>query len=102
MRAQRQQVASQLRAEGQEEQKIQIGSRPAAGGDPRRSRARDAQKLRGEGDAEAARIYGEAASGPGFYRSSAAWVPTARPSGGSDVIVLERNDPFLQYMRDDR
>ena len=64
---------------------------------------RDAQKLRGEGDAEAARIYGEAASkDPGFYafqRSLEAYRKAF--DGGNDVIVLERNDPFLQYMRSD-
>ena len=104
MRAQRQQVASQLRAEGQEEkQKIES--------EADRQQAvilaeaeRDAQKLRGEGDAEAARIYGEAANrDPGFYafqRSLEAYRKAF--SGGSDVIVLERNDPFLQYMRNDR
>ena len=104
MRAQRQQVASQLRAEGQEEkQKIES--------EADRQQAvilaeaeRDAQKLRGEGDAEAARIYGEAASrDPGFYafqRSLEAYRKAF--DGGSDVIVLERNDPFLQYMRNDR
>ena len=104
MRAQRQQVASQLRAEGQEEkQKIES--------EADRQQAvilaeaeRDAQKLRGEGDAEAARIYGEAANrDPGFYafqRSLEAYRKAF--DGGSDVIVLERNDPFLQYMRNDR
>ena len=104
MRAQRQQVASQRRAEGQEEkQKIES--------EADRQQAvilaeaeRDAQKLRGEGDAEAARIYGEAANrDPGFYafqRSLEAYRKAF--SGGSDVIVLERNDPFLQYMRNDR
>lgn len=104
MRAQRQQVASQLRAEGQEEkQKIES--------EADRQQAvilaeaeRDAQKLRGEGDADAARIYGEAASkDPAFYafqRSLEAYRKAF--SGGNDVIVLERNDPFLQYMRDDR
>jgi membrane protease subunit HflC len=64
---------------------------------------RDAQKLRGEGDAEAARIYAAAASkDPGFYafqRSLDAYRNAFQ--GGSDVIVLERDDPFLQYMRND-
>ena len=104
MRAQRQQVASQLRAEGQEEkQKIES--------EADRQQAvilaeaeRDAQKLRGEGDAEAARIYGDAAAkDPAFFafqRSLDAYRKSF--SGGSDVIVLERNDPFLQYMRNDR
>ena len=104
MRAQRQQVASRLRAEGEElSQKIRS--------EADRQQAviaaeaeRDAQKLRGEGDAEAARIYAEAANrDPAFYafqRSLEAY----RKSfvGGDSVIVLERNDPFLQYMRSDR
>ena len=104
MRAQRQQVASRLRAEG-EEQAVQV----RANAD--RDRAiilaeaeRDAQKLRGEGDAEAARIYGAAAGrDPGFYafqRSLEAYRKSF--ADGNAVIVLERNDPFLQYMRSDR
>jgi membrane protease subunit HflC len=68
MRSQRQQAASQLRAEGVEQAQT-IRARAE------RDRAvilaeaeRDAQKLRGEGDAEAARIYGEAASkDPAFF-----------------------------------
>ena len=104
MRSQRQQAASQLRAEGVEQaQTIKAQAE--------RDRAvilaeaeRDAQKLRGEGDAEAARIYGEAASrDPGFYafqRSLEAYRKSF--SDGNAVIVLDRDDPFLQYMRSDR
>jgi membrane protease subunit HflC len=104
MSAQRKQVASQLRAEGEElSQKIQS--------EADRQQAvilaeaeRDAQKLRGEGDAEAARIYGDAASkDPSFYafqRSLEAYRKAF--DGGNDVIVLERNDPFLQYLRNDK
>ena len=104
MSAQRKQVASQLRAEGEElSQKIQS--------EADRQRAviaaeaeRDAQKLRGEGDAEAARIYAEAANrDPSFYafqRSLEAY--RAAFAGGDSLIVLERDDPFLQYMRSDR
>ena len=104
MRAQRQQVASRLRAEGEElSQKIRS--------EADRQQAviaaeaeRDAQKLRGEGDAEAARIYAEAANrDPGFYafqRSLEAYRKSF--AGGDSVIVLERNDPFLQYLRSDR
>src|SRR6478672_4328786 len=91
MRAQRQQVASRLRAEG-EEQANQI-----------RAEA-DAQTLRGQGDAEATRLYAEAANrDPSFYafqRSLEAYRKAF--SSGDNVIVLERNDPFLQYMRSDR
>ena len=104
MSAQRQQVASRLRAEG-EEQAQTIRARAD------RDRAvilaeaeRDAQKLRGEGDAEAARIYGQAAGAdPGFFafqRSLDAYRKSF--DQGNGVIVLERDDPFLQYLRSDR
>ena len=104
MRAQRQQVASRLRAEG-EEQANQIRAKAD------RDRAvilaeaeRDAQTLRGQGDAEATRLYAEAANrDPGFFafqRSLEAYRKSF--SNGDNVIVLERDDPFLQYMRSDR
>ena len=104
MRAQRQQVASRLRAEG-EEQANQIRAKAD------RDRAvilaeaeRDAQTLRGEGDAEATRLYAEAANrDPAFFafqRSLEAYRKAF--SSGDNVIVLERDDPFLQYMRSDR
>ena len=104
MSAQRQQVASKLRAEGDEaSQKIRS--------EADRQQAviiaeaeRDAQKLRGEGDAEAARIYARAYErDPAFYafhRSLEAYRKSF--ADGNAVIVLERNDPFLQYLRSDR
>ena len=104
MRAQRQQVASKLRAEG-EEQARQIRAQAERDSTVIVSEAeRDAQKLRGEGDAEATRLYGQAArKDPGFYafqRSLEAY--RASFAGGDAVIVLDRNDPFLQYLRNDR
>jgi membrane protease subunit HflC len=104
MSAQRKQVAAGLRAEGAE-QANEINAKADRDQTVIIAEAeRDAQKLRGEGDAEAARIYGEAASkDPGFYafqRSLEAYRKAF--DGGNDVIVLERNDPFLQYMRSDR
>ncbi|MCJ0825167.1 protease modulator HflC [Luteimonas sp. 50] len=104
MSAQRQQVASKLRAEGDEaSQKIRS--------EADRQQAviiaeaeRDAQKLRGEGDAEAARIYARAYErDPAFYafhRSLEAYRKSF--ADGNAVMVLERNDPFLQYLRSDR
>jgi len=104
MRAQRQQVASKLRAEGEElSQKIRS--------EADRQQAviaaeaeRDAQKLRGEGDAEAARIYAEAYERDpaffAFHRSLEAYRKSF--ANGNSAIVLERNDPFLQYLRNDR
>lgn len=104
MRAQRQQVASQLRAEGEE---LAQAIRAQA----ERERAvilaeaeRDAQKLRGEGDAEATRLYAQAANkDPSFYafqRSLDAY--RASFADGESMIVLDRNDPFLQYLKSDR
>ena len=65
---------------------------------------RDAQKLRGEGDAESTRLYAEAADrDPAFFafqRSLDAYRKAF--AGGDSVIVLERDDPFLQYLRSDR
>ncbi|HET6434702.1 MAG TPA: protease modulator HflC [Xanthomonadaceae bacterium] len=104
MRAQRQQVAAQLRAEGEElSQKI----RSEADREQQVILAeaeRDAQKLRGEGDAEAARIYAEAANrDPSFYAFQRSLEAYRRAfDDGDAVIVLDRNDPFLQYMRNDR
>ena len=104
MRAQRQQVASRLRAEG-EEQAQQI--RANADRDRQVILAdaeRDAQKLRGEGDAEAARIYGQAAGrDPSFYAFQRSLEAYRRSfADGNTVIVLDKDDPFLDYMRSDR
>lgn len=104
MRAQRQQVASRLRAEG-EEQAQTIRARADRDRTVILANAeRDAQKLRGEGDAEATRLYGEAAGAdPSFYafqRSLEAYRKSFADGGA--VIVLDRNDPFLQYLTSDR
>ena len=65
---------------------------------------RDAQQLRGEGDAQAAAIYGKAGSADpafyAFYRSLEAY--RAAMTDGNGVIVLDKNDPFLQYLKNDR
>jgi membrane protease subunit HflC len=104
MRSQRQQVASQRRAEGVE-QAQSIRAKADADSQILIAEAeRDAQKLRGEGDAEAARIYGAAANAdPGFYafqRSLEAYRQSFK--SGDAVIVLDKDDPFLQYMRSDK
>ncbi|MGO4223312.1 protease modulator HflC [Lysobacter sp. TAF61] len=104
MRSQRLQVASQLRAEGVEQaqairaqadrEKLVIVAEAE----------RDAQKLRGEGDAEATRLYAQAANkDPSFYafqRSLEAYRKAF--ADGEGVIVLDRDDPFLQYLKSDR
>jgi len=104
MRSQRQQAASQLRAEGVE-QSQKIRSQADREKTVLLAEAeRDAQQLRGEGDAEAARSYATAANkDPAFYsfqRSLEAY--RASFADGESVIVLDRDDPFLQYMKSDR
>ena len=104
MRAQRQQVAAQLRAEG-EEQSQKIRSEADRQQQVILAEAeRDAQKLRGEGDAEAARIYAQAYErDPGFYAFHRSLEAYRRSfANGNAAIVLDRDDPFLRYLRDDR
>ncbi|MDQ5847747.1 MAG: protease modulator HflC, partial [Pseudomonadota bacterium] len=63
---------------------------------------RDAQRVRGEGDAKAAGIYAAAFNqNPeffSFYRSMEAYRSTFR--GRNDLMVLEPNSDFLRYFRD--
>lgn len=104
MRAQRKQEAAKLRAEG-EEQSLTIRAQADRDSTVIVAEAeRDAQQLRGEGDAEAARIYGKAGSADpsfyAFYRSLEAY--RGSMADGNGVIVLDKNDPFLQYLKSDR
>ena len=104
MRAQRKQEAAKLRAEG-EEQSLAIRAQADRESTVLLAQAeRDAQRLRGEGDALAAATYGKAGSADpafyAFYRSLEAY--RGSMADGNGVIVLDKNDPFLQYMRSDR
>ena len=104
MRAQRRQVASRLRAEGEEQARTIRGQADRDQTVITAEAERDAQKLRGEGDATAAAIYAKAYSGDpafyAFYRSLEAY--RASFADGQSVIVLDKNDPFLQYMKNER
>jgi modulator of FtsH protease HflC len=93
--------AAQLRAEG-EEQAIRV----RAEADRQRTEllsaaARDAEKVRGEGDATAANIFARATQGNAeffsFYRSMQAY----RRSVGreNDVLVLSPDSEFFRYMQ---
>ena len=94
--------AAQLRAEG-EEQAIKI----RAESDRQRTEilsqaARDAEKVRGEGDARAAAIYAAAAGHNGefygFYRSLQAYRKTLGKDG--DMRVVSPDSQFFKYLRD--
>ena len=104
LRAQRRQVASRLRAEGEEQARTIRGQADRDQTVITAEAERDAQKLRGEGDATAAAIYAKAYSGDpafyAFYRSLEAY--RASFADGQSVIVLDKNDPFLQYMKNER
>jgi modulator of FtsH protease HflC len=102
MEAERKRIANELRATGAAEaEKIRA--------DADRQREiilaeayRDAQRIRGEGDARAANIYAAAFSqNPeffSFYRSMEAYRSTFR--GRNDLMLLESNSDFLRYFRD--
>ncbi len=101
MRQERQRVASQLRAEGDEEYE-----RIRADADRQRTvilseAYRDAERIRGAGDARAAEIYAEAYSKDrdfyAFYRSMQAY----RQSIGreQDVLVLQPDSEFFKYLQ---
>jgi len=102
MEAERKRIANELRSTGAAEaEKIRA--------DADRQREiilaeayRDAQRVRGEGDARASAIYAGAFSqNPeffAFYRSMEAYRQTFR--GRNDLMLLETNSEFLRYFKD--
>jgi membrane protease subunit HflC len=101
MEAERKRVANELRSQGAAEaEKIRA--------DADRQREvliaeayRDAQKTKGEGDAKAASIYGQAfGQNPefyAFYRSLEAYRFSFRNK--SDVLVMDPSSDFFKYMK---
>ena len=101
MEAERKSVAAELRSQGFSE-----GEKIRAGADREREviiadAYRDAQRVKGEGDAKAAAIYAKAFSeNPefySFYRSLDAY--RASFKNKSDVLVLDPNSEFFKYFR---
>ncbi len=104
MRTERQRLARELRARGQE---LAEGIRADA--DRQRTvilaeAYRESEETRGEGDAEAARIYADAYSADeefySFNRSLQAYRDTF--SGGGDVMLLKPDSEFFRYLDDAR
>jgi len=102
MESERKRVASELRSTGSAE-----AERIRADADKQREviladAYRDAQKVKGEGDAKAAAIYAQAfQQNPefySFYRSMDAYKSSFR--GKSDLLVIEPNSDFFRYLRD--
>ena len=101
MEAERKRVANELRSTGGAE-----GEKIRADADRQRevtvaNAYRDAQKIKGEGDAEAARLYADAfgrdAQFAQFYRSLEAYKTTF--SKKSDLMVVDPSSDFFKAMR---
>lgn len=101
MEAERKRVANELRSQGSAE-----GEKIRADADKQREvivaeAYRDAQKVKGEGDAKAAAIYASAFSANpefyAFYRSLEAYSASFRNK--SDVLVVEPNSDFFKYLK---
>ncbi len=102
MEAERKRIANELRSTGAAE-----AERIRADADRQREvllaeAYRDAQRIKGEGDAKAAGIYAGAFSqNPefySFYRSMEAYKSTFR--GKNDLLLLEPNSDFVRYLKD--
>jgi membrane protease subunit HflC len=102
MQAERKRIANEQRSTGAAE-----AERIRADADRQREvilaeAYRDAQRLRGEGDARAAGVYAVAfQQNPefySFYRSMEAYRATFR--GRSDLMLLEPNSDFFRYLKD--
>lgn len=100
MEAERERVARDFRSQGAE-----AAEKIRADADRQRvvtlaNSYRDAEKLRGEGDATAAEIYAKAYNADSeffnFYRSLNAYKKTF---GNSSTLVLEPNSDFFQYFK---
>jgi modulator of FtsH protease HflC len=101
MESERKQVANELRSQGAAE-----GEKIRADADRQREviiaeAYRDAQKIKGEGDAKASALYADAfgrnAQFAQFYRSLEAYRATFRTKG--DVMVLDPASDFFRAMR---
>ena len=80
-----------------------VRGRPPAGGDRRRGRTRCAEAARRGRCRGRAHLCRGGQSRPGFYAFQRSLEAYRRAfASGDSVIVLDRNDPFLQYLKSDR
>jgi membrane protease subunit HflC len=101
MRAERQAVAKEHRAQGKEQAEIIRATTDANVTVKVAGAERNALTIRGEGDALAAKIYADAynkdAEFYGFLRSLEAYKESF--AGNSDIMVLEPDSDFFKYMK---
>ncbi|EIL91423.1 protease modulator HflC [Rhodanobacter spathiphylli] len=99
MRAERLQLANELRFTGQESAETIQADADRQGQVLRADAQRDAAKVRGEGDAQAATIYAQAYNQDpeffSFYRSLSAYRSSFED--GKGVMILKPDDEFLRY-----
>ena len=99
MRAERLQLANELRFTGQESAETIQADADRQGQVLRADAQRDAAKVRGEGDAQAAQIYAEAYNQDpeffAFYRSLQAYKTSFED--GKGVLILKPDNEFLRY-----
>lgn len=102
MRAERTEVANQLRAEGSEAAERIRASADRAVQVLLAEAQRDAERTRGEGDAQAAARYAQAYERDpefyAFYRSLQAYRHTFR--GDRDIMILDPDSDFFRYFRE--
>ncbi len=104
MRAERQEVASELRSQGfAESEKIRADAEKQR--DIIITQAyKEAQEIKGSGDAKASRIYADTFSKNkefyDFYRSLEAYRKSF--SGKDDIMVLDANSDFFKYLRNSK
>ena len=102
MRAERNRVARDFRARGQEQAERLRAEADRKYTEITADAYRQAEQIRGEGDAQAAKIYADAyESDPEFYsffRSINAYVNSF--SGKSDMLLLEPDSKFFRYFSD--
>lgn len=104
MNAEREKEARERRSQGQE---LAEGIRASADREVTVLRAnayREAEQTRGEGDADATRVYAEAfGQDPEFYaftRSLRAYQDSF--NGGGDILLLQPDSDFFRYLKDPR
>ena len=98
MRAERKEVANQLRAQGLEQKEIIEATAEREVRILLAEAQRDAERIRGEGDAQAAALYAEAyQENPEFYAFYRSLQSYRKAFGGQDVMLLDSNSEFFEY-----
>ncbi|MDR0736213.1 MAG: protease modulator HflC [Zoogloeaceae bacterium] len=104
MRSERKQVANQLRAEGAKQYETTRAIADRKRVELLAQAYNTAQKIKGEGDAQAAAIYARAFNRDpefyAFYRSMEAYRETFKSK--QDVLVVEPNSDFFRYLKSAR